>query len=389
MLMNARLTAGLLIAALVVTAAPARAANERVEKARKEIRSSQEEALIVALRGADEKRQAIEASIARLERKINEIQGQLDRLRPEMEQARLERDRAQQAAEAAALAFDTGRKTLAANAMSLYATGNWTDVFTMMATDDVASLASARVYLDSVVDSNARIVNGFRRSRDRLDLERKRVVSQTEAILAKTKRLEAERQRLISLAESKQRVSNQMTDALAARADALAAIASNPAGFDLIVRSYGNGTAAIKLLIAASQAGQPVDKAQEGSIWQPVLGRITSGYGPRIHPIYKYKSFHTGVDMTGDQGQPIRAGRAGTVVDVIYLGAYGLTTVIDHGFSVATMYAHQARTLVSVGEEVQAGQVIGAVGCTGWCTGPHSHFEVWSRGSPQNPLRWL
>ncbi len=386
-----RFVLALTLAALLAAGVPARAEKKdsNLEKARTEVRAQQESALLALLRDADEKRRGIEESLAGLERKINDLQDGLDRLRPEVERAKLERDQATGAVTAADGAYKNSIQRLGQNAVSLYATGNWTDVLTLMSSADMASFASARVYLDSVVDSNARTVGQFRLSRDRLRVEKNRVEAQTQAIIDKTRKLEEQQRRLLSLAESKQRAANDLTSALAARADALAQITNDPTGIDLIVRSYGTGTNAIKLLVGAAQKGQPVEKSQSGAIWWPVEGRISSPFGPRIHPIYKYKSNHTGVDIAAEYGSKIRAARAGVVVDVVYLGAYGLVTVVDHGFSLATMYSHQARSLVRPGERVQQGQVIGAVGCTGWCTGPHLHFEVWSRGSPQNPLRWL
>lgn len=377
------------ILATLGVAVPARAQSSKLDEARREVRNRQETSLIGLLRAADDKRRAIEESIARIERDITDVQKLIDQYKPEMERAQIERDLAAQAVIAADGAFKNSRIMLGANALSMYATGNLPEMFTLMGTGDISDYVTARVYMDTVVESSSKVVDGFRRSRERLDKERQRVEQQTQTIVDRSAKLEAEKARLIKLAESKQRIAQDLDEAGAAREEALAAIAADPSGIDSVLQSFGSATEAIRLLVVAAQRGQPMQDPDKASVWVPVEGRVSSSYGWRIHPIFKYRSFHTGADIAASYGEDIRAAAPGTVVDVVYLGAYGLVTVVDHGFSLATMYAHQARSLVHPGERVQAGQVIGKVGCTGWCTGPHLHFEVWSRGNPQNPQRWV
>jgi murein DD-endopeptidase MepM/ murein hydrolase activator NlpD len=122
---------------------------------------------------------------------------------------------------------------------------------------------------------------------------------------------------------------------------------------------------------------------------RPVPGPISSGFGPRYHPILHYTRLHTGVDMHAGAGTPIKACRAGTVVIAGPQGGYGNCVVIDHGGGMATLYAHQSRIAVSEGDHVSAGQVIGYVGSTGMSTGPHLHFEVRLNGNPVDPAPYL
>ncbi len=126
-----------------------------------------------------------------------------------------------------------------------------------------------------------------------------------------------------------------------------------------------------------------------GMLW-PVPGSKTTGStGWRVHPVYGYRSCHTGIDIAGTWGTPILAALSGRVVAVEWQKAYGLRTKIDDGSGVSTMYAHQQKALVRVGQRVSRGEVIGKVGSTGWATGPHLHFEVHRRGVPQDPLGWF
>jgi murein DD-endopeptidase MepM/ murein hydrolase activator NlpD len=116
---------------------------------------------------------------------------------------------------------------------------------------------------------------------------------------------------------------------------------------------------------------------------------ITSGFGPRVHPIFHDVRIHTGIDFGAGEGTPILAAADGTVVSAGVLGGYGNATVIDHGSSLATLYGHQSRLLVVAGQRVKRGQVIGLVGHTGFATGPHLHFEVRVAGNPVDPMPFL
>jgi murein DD-endopeptidase MepM/ murein hydrolase activator NlpD len=124
----------------------------------------------------------------------------------------------------------------------------------------------------------------------------------------------------------------------------------------------------------------------------PNSGEITSPYGMRMHPILHEYRLHTGTDFAGGDGR-IHAAADGTVVRAGYDVAYGNYIVIYHGQyngrSVATLYAHSAALYVHSGQKVQAGDVIGLIGSTGYATGPHLHFEVRLAGRPVDPELFL
>jgi hypothetical protein len=98
---------------------------------------------------------------------------------------------------------------------------------------------------------------------------------------------------------------------------------------------------------------------------------------------------HPGVDLAISSGTSIKAVAAGTVTTAGYTGGYGNYTCIRHSSSVSSCYAHQSAIGVSVGDRVSRGQVIGRVGCTGSCTGPHLHFEIRVNGSVVCPAPWV
>ena len=123
----------------------------------------------------------------------------------------------------------------------------------------------------------------------------------------------------------------------------------------------------------------------------PVSGyTITSAFGMRVHPVYKYQLMHNGIDMACPQGTPIYATRAGTVTTASYqAGGAGYYVSINHGDGFGSIYMHMTNYVVSKGQTVTAGQLIGYVGSTGVSTGPHLHFGVSYAGTYVNPMAYI
>jgi len=120
------------------------------------------------------------------------------------------------------------------------------------------------------------------------------------------------------------------------------------------------------------------------------LTRVASGFNYRIHPIYKVRHFHTGIDFAAPRGTDIYATGDGVVKEVtMKAGGYGYHVIIDHGYDYETLYAHMSRFKVRVGEKVKRGDVIGYVGSTGTSTAPHLHYEVIKNGEKINPMNFF
>ncbi|GHV34127.1 hypothetical protein FACS18949_09610 [Clostridia bacterium] len=120
---------------------------------------------------------------------------------------------------------------------------------------------------------------------------------------------------------------------------------------------------------------------------RPYYGRLTSGF--KMRTLYGVTKMHSGIDLAGPTGSPIVASCAGTVIEAGWDGSYGYAVVIDHGHGITTMYAHNSRLLVTVGQKVKQGEQIAKLGSTGRSTGPHCHFEIRIYGKPVNPLTYV
>jgi murein DD-endopeptidase MepM/ murein hydrolase activator NlpD len=116
------------------------------------------------------------------------------------------------------------------------------------------------------------------------------------------------------------------------------------------------------------------------------FSRVTSGFAMRMHPIHKVWRAHLGVDYGAPTGTPVRNVGDGVVEFAGWQNGYGNVVQVRHGNDRSTLYGHLSRIDVRKGERVEQGQRLGAVGSTGWATGPHLHFEFKVKGLQQNPL---
>lgn len=146
----------------------------------------------------------------------------------------------------------------------------------------------------------------------------------------------------------------------------------------VVVASTRQYTSLSNVAAPPPSAGAP---AGSGYLWPTNVRRITQYYGWR----------HTGVDVAGPMGSPIYASRAGRVItsQCGWNGGYGCYIILDHGGGVQTLYGHNSKLYVSVGQQVRQGETIALMGSTGRSTGPHIHFEVRSSGVRQNPLQYV
>lgn len=141
-------------------------------------------------------------------------------------------------------------------------------------------------------------------------------------------------------------------------------------------------------LLTTLVANGPADGGTPPWQW-PVSGGVSSEFGGRRSPWGGGWKFHAGLDVRAANGTPVWAAGGGTVAFAGQMRGYGNMVVVDHGFDLKTVYAHLSRIYVDRGRQVQAGDVIAAVGQTGHATGPHLHYEVRVGAAPVDPMCYL
>ncbi|OGS34712.1 MAG: hypothetical protein A2474_03800 [Elusimicrobia bacterium RIFOXYC2_FULL_34_12] len=169
--------------------------------------------------------------------------------------------------------------------------------------------------------------------------------------------------------------------------------------FEVISKKYGINMDTILIandfdedeeLSAGDKVFIPGIKIHFADFLQPVLNyRITSRFGLRRHPIFKYNRFHEGVDFGRCNRAPVRASSSGRVVFAGTKFGYGKVVTILHKNGFSTRYAHLRLCTVKNNQYVKAGSIIGRVGSTGFSTGPHLHFEVRKYGRAVDPLKYI
>jgi murein DD-endopeptidase MepM/ murein hydrolase activator NlpD len=274
--------------------------------------------------------------------------------------------------------------------VAMYETGSPDMISVIVGSSGIDDLAARAEYLDrlhgmdeAVVgrvrelrDQVRRIVTRLRGAKDRIEAARDAIASEEQALAGARAALQSHQQALL--------------DARAKRVRALDRISEHEEELDGSVAAI-QGKIAAQLSATGSMplpAG-PIQGGSGGLIW-PVSGPVVSGFGPRnIGAGYE---FHPGVDIAVPEGTPIRAAASGTVIfteSEASSGGYGNYTCIDHGGGLSTCYAHQSSFAVSAGQSVSQGDIIGYTGCTGYCLGPHLHFEVRINGSVTDPMGYL
>ncbi len=116
---------------------------------------------------------------------------------------------------------------------------------------------------------------------------------------------------------------------------------------------------------------------------------VTSRFGNRVDPFLGRLALHAGIDFAAQTGDEVKSTGAGKVVAAGVMGGYGNMVEIDHGYGISTRFGHLSKILVSVGDEIETGDIIGRAGSTGRSTGPHVHYEVRRNGQAVDPMHFL
>lgn len=354
--------------------------------------SAEETALLDRLDQVQAQRRQLDDRVAALDRKLAVVSVQADEAEARLEEMQGDFVRIQTQLALAAERLAVERGVLTARAVNAYMGGRpaLTPTEVMLKAHSLREVAAAIGYEDAVVHAQSRAVRTVTAERDAtarlrevLEVKKDAAKAQRDVVISRRGELEGLR--------SEQDAVRQDVRAQEVKQEALAAEAqTRVAEFEAQIAALRAESGTITTFLRGLQAGQTLPSGGRGILSSPVPGApVTSGFGLRRHPVLGTERLHDGIDFGAPSGTPIRAAAAGRVVFAGPRGGYGTTVIIDHGNSLATLYAHQSELYVSEGSSVTAGQGIGAVGSTGLSTGPHLHFETRVAGVPVNPLLYL
>jgi len=250
-----------------------------------------------------------------------------------------------------------------------------------LGSEDLNEAAIRRAFLDFTAGSDRDLLDDLRR----LEAERDQQVLAGEQASREADTLRVSLEAELTQLEERRRTQD------AVRAEVQSRIASWQADVTRLDQAAADMTRLIQRKQAEALGFDPgVDGVEsvKGFIF-PKKGTISSKFGPRRHPIFGSTASHPGVDITGRMGDPIWASKAGRVIFAGWRGGYGNAVVIQHSGNITTLYAHMSALKTKVGDVLEAGEVLGLTGTTGFSTGPHLHFEVRVNGVPKDPEIFL
>jgi murein DD-endopeptidase MepM/ murein hydrolase activator NlpD len=319
------------------------------------------------------------STLDRLEVQVANLRNREAAVAADLRRKQAELERAQKRLEILRKKLRVAISTLEARLVEIYKAGEPDLISVVIHADGFGDLLDRADYLRAIHDQDNAIVDRVRSLRDQM----REVVDEVKAARDRIAREKQELDRTRAALEAR---TSELAAARRQRQATLADVRDHRMELegdlsdisDQIARQLAGGSTTLP-------AG-PVRPGAHGLIW-PVSGPITSPYGPRY--INGQYEFHPGIDIAVPTGTPIRAAASGTVTIAGPEGGYGNYTCIDHGGGLSTCYGHQESFAVSVGQHVGQGQTIGYTDCTGYCFGPHLHFEVRINGQTTDPLGYL
>lgn len=277
--------------------------------------------------------------------------------------------------------IDNNKDTLKQRMRITYEYGNVSYLEILLQADGFGDLLTKIALLKEIVTHDQDVINQYIADKTAVEDAKKTIETEREELVSAKKILENKQSELEKLQSEKQAIINSLNaDIKALEKEEKAAEAE-----------YNSIMAQIKKAQSSNTSkGVTVTKGTGQFVWPSAAStRVTSSYGAREKPNAAATSMHRGIDIGAPSGSNVLAADAGTVIVAGTGKSYGNYVVIDHGNGYTTLYAHNSRLCVSVGDSVTRGQVIAKCGSTGNSTGPHIHFEVSKNGSLVNPMNFF
>jgi murein DD-endopeptidase MepM/ murein hydrolase activator NlpD len=275
--------------------------------------------------------------------------------------------------------FDDARHAFNVSAAGLYRSARTGAQYESVLSSQPENLVAENKYLAQVSQQRRDLMNQVAALRRDLEQQRKEMAAEQAKADATANDARVERDRIATL----------RSELAPAQAQAAAQTAAEQAVLTQIQGTRTQDQAELASLQGASD-GLSAELRARGNGGGPAgacQARPVADEG--VNQPYGGPGGHPGIDLHASYGDPIHACRAGTIVSAGWMGGYGNATVIDHGGGMATLYGHQSSIVVSAGQHVNAGDVIGYIGSTGFSTGPHLHFEVRINGNTVDPAPYL
>jgi murein DD-endopeptidase MepM/ murein hydrolase activator NlpD len=345
---------------------------------------------------------AVDAERAEAEDVVHGLDAELARLNGRIEEVTVRLERTQQRLAIVHSELEdildrlvTRTDLFAERAVAAYKAGPAAYLDGLVTSESFGDLVERYSYYRSVLDADTELLEEIEALRAETDARRRQVEEKEQQIAVDKRRLEADRERVAEVRSAKAQALAELDGVLGEKEGLLASVEAKKSRYESIQQQLDQESSELQRLLAARSApsqpepSAPAAPVSGGAFAWPAPGPVTSPFGFRVHPIFGDRRLHTGVDISAPYGATVIAAESGVVAYVGTMSGYGNVVAIDHGGGVATTYNHLSAFSVGSGQQVSRGTPVGAVGCTGYCTGPHLHFEVRLNGTPVDPMPYL
>lgn len=353
---------------------------DKMENARKQLSkyNKEEKNTLVALQKAEDKLEDLQQRIASTDRKLKNAESQLavatkDLTSAETKLADTMKD------------YERAMGSLEGRLVQLYKMGPGTYVELLLGAESFADFVTRYDFIKLIIKQNGSDFVELRASKETLE-------EQKADIAARKSSLEQQRREISKLSSNLATEKRQAESAMTERSYYLQRVQRERAKWQKELEEEERQSRELERTIREMQ--ERLGKSGKLPAWTgkfiwPVQGRISSAYGWRIHPIFKDRRFHSGIDIAAKSGTPVKAAASGQVLLAGWINGYGYTVILDHGGGLSTLYGHNSSVNTSAGKAVLQGDIICKVGSTGFATGPHLHFEVRLKGTTEDPMKRL
>ena len=338
----------------------------------------------------DEKRAEVEEKVGGLDADLAELDARIDDVSADLTEAQQRVALLTSDLQRVLRRLDARTDLFTERAVAAYKAGPAAYIDGLLSSETFNDLVDRQAYYESALDADSELVAEIEVLRDDTENRRELILEKQHQIAEAKRQLEADRTEIARVRAEQATALAEREAVLDEKESILASIEKKKARFQALENQLDAESNRIEAILAAggSSASGPLPTGGGQFLW-PTAGPLTSSYGWRTHPIFGDQRLHTGIDIGAPYGAPVIAADEGTVTYAGVMSGYGNVIVVDHGGGIATTYNHLSSFSVGSGQSVGRGSPIAAVGCTGYCTGPHLHFEVRVNGSPVDPMPYL
>lgn len=344
--------------------------NKKHKNASQQMKEKQNEIKAIEKESKDVSRQIIDLDI-KLDKATTELTG----VEKELKNLGIKIDKTTAELNEAEENLGEKQETFNSRLRVMYKTGDVGYLEILLSSADIKDFLSRKDMVKTIADHDIKLMKYMKEQRDIIDTKKVELQTQMKEVEVSKVKLETRRRDLAKATREKEDLMGRLQEDIKSAEKEYDKLNDYAKQIESDIRKLAKST----------------NPYSGGTMAWPVPGysRISSPYGYRIHPIFKTKKLHTGIDIPAPTGTNVTAGSDGTVIYTGTLGGYGKTVMIDHGGGIVTLYAHNSSIPVSEGQSIKKGQTIAKAGSTGYSTGPHSHFEVRKNGSYVDPLPWV